>query len=153
MTLKQQEPHIGIASVVSAFMAIALAAGLGFLKVMERFDGFLAATLNRPGLSDAPHSLPPWALWAGTGMLAFFVAAVMLNVAGTWRRLVIWGLTLVLTFFWGPILLIASFKPEIGIAIVAVLWSGFCAMIYATNHSLPADRREKSEMKNKDGAR
>jgi len=59
----------------------------------------------------------------------------------------------VLTFFWGPVMIIASFKPEIGVAIVAVLWSGFCAMVYAKNHWLPVDRREKSEMKKNDAAR
>ena len=134
-------------------MGIALAFGLGFLHLMERFDGFLMTLLSRPGLSDPSQSLSAWGLWSGTALLAFFVAAVMLNIAGTWRRLLIWGITLVLTICWGPVLLIASFKPEIGMAIVAVLWSGFCAMIYATNHWLPADRREKSEMKHNDGAR
>lgn len=153
MTRKKQEPHIGIASVASAMMALALAAGLGFLKVMHRFDEFLASLLTRPGLSGAAYSISPWVLWTGTAMLAFFVAAVMLNVAGTWRRLLVWGLTLVLTFFWGPVMIIASFKPEIGVAIVAVLWSGFCAMVYAKNHWLPVDRREKSEMKKNDAAR
>lgn len=153
MTRNQHEPHIGIASVASAFMAIALAAGLGFMKIMDRLDGFIEALLTRPGLSAASHSIPPWVLWIGTATLSIFLAGVMLNVAGTWRRLLIWGLTLALTLFWGPVLVIADFKPDIGVAIVAVLWSGFCAMIYATNHQLPADRLENPEMKTNNGAR
>ena len=153
MTRQQQEPHIGVATLVSALMAIALAAGLGFLRLMERFDGFLTALMRPLGLSDPSQSLSPWALWSATALLSIFVAAVMLNVAGTWRRLLVWVITLVLTVFWGPVLLLASFKPEIGVAIIAVLWSGFCAMIYATNHWLPADRREQSEIRKNDAAR
>ena len=52
----------------------------------------------------------------------------------------IWIFTFALTLAWGPVLLLASHKPEIGVALVAVLWSGVCAMFYTTNHALPVDK-------------
>ncbi|MFK7849681.1 MAG: hypothetical protein AB8D78_01785 [Akkermansiaceae bacterium] len=150
---QQHHPHIGIASFVSGLMALALAAGLEYLKLIDRFDLFLQQLLTGSGLSAPSRSLPWLVTWSGVALLSFFVAAVMLNVAATWRRVIVWGLTLLLTFFWGPVLLIAAYRPEIGVALIAVLWSGFCAMIYANNHELPADLNEASQLNRSDGAR
>jgi hypothetical protein len=43
------------------------------------------------------------------------------------------------------VLLLAAHKPEIGVALVAVLWSGFCAMFYTTNHVLPVDKTQSKD--------
>lgn len=150
---KVDQPHVGLAVVVSGLMAVGLAAGLDFLGVMGRVDRLLVSVLARPGLSEPSDVVAPAMLWACAGALAFLLAAVMLNVPGTWKRLLIWGLTLALTLFWAPVLLLAAHKPEIGVAVVTVLWSGFCAMVYATNHVMPADRSERNQERKQDGAR
>lgn len=151
MTRKLQQPHIGLATLVSSLMAIALAAGLGYLKFIHRLDLFLQNLLTIPGLSAPSRSISPQVVWIAVALLSFFVPAVMLNVAGTWRRVLVWGLTFLLTLFWGPVLLIAAYRPEIGAALIAILWSGFCAMIYATNHEIPADFQKQSQMRNSNG--
>ena len=135
----REYPHIGLAVLSAGAMALALSAGLQFLGLMGKMDGFLESLLSPNGMASPPNSLSSFALWGGSAMLAFLLPAVILNVPGLWRRLVVWSLTFALTLAWGPVLLLAAYRPEIGVALVAVLWSGFCAFFYSTNHILPAD--------------
>lgn len=133
-------PHIGLAVFSAGAMALALAAGLRFLGLMGKMDAFLQNLFSPHGMVAPTNSLGAFALWGGSALLAFLLPAVILNVPGLWRRLVVWVLTLALTLAWGPVLLLAAHKPEIGVALVCVLWSGFCAMAYTTSHVLPVDK-------------
>ncbi len=135
----REHPHIGLAVLSAGAMALALAAGLQFLGLMGKMDGFLESLLAPKGMPSPSNSLSSFALWGGSALLAFLLPAVILNVPGLWRRLVVWSLTFALTLAWGPVLLLAAHRPEIGVALVAVLWSGFCAIFYSTNHILPVD--------------
>jgi len=138
-------PHIGLAVFSAGVMALALAAGLSFLGLMGKVDGLLESLLAPQGMAAPAKSLGPIALWGGSALLAFLLPAVILNVPGLWRRMVVWSLTFALTLAWGPVLLLAAHKPEIGVALVAVLWSGFCAMFYTTNHVLPVDKPQSKD--------
>lgn len=146
-------PHIGLAIFATGVMALGLAVGLRFLKLVGSLDGFFETVFLPKGMDAAPRSLDPVMLWIATAVLAFALPAVMLNVPGSWRRTVVWAGTLALTLSWGPVMLLASYKPEIGVAVVAVLWSGFCAMIYAINHVLPVDRTPVIVTSENDGTR
>ncbi len=138
-TKAKDVPHTGLAVFATGVMALALAVGLDFLKLTGGANGFFESVFLPKGMDAVSRPIDPVALWAGTAVLAFALPAVMLNVPGNWRRMVVWCGTLALTLSWGPVLLLASYRPEIAVAVVAVLWSGFCAMIYATNHVLPVD--------------
>lgn len=138
-------PHIGLAVFSAGVMALALAAGLSFLGLMGKVDGLLEGFLAPQSMVAPAKSLGPIALWVGSALLAFLLPAVILNVPGLWRRMVVWSLTFALTLAWGPVLLLAAHKPEIGVALVAVLWSGFCAMFYTTNHVLPVDKPQSKD--------
>lgn len=136
----RDHPHVGLAVLSAGAMALALAAGLRFLGLIGKMDGFLESVFSPEGMMPPTNSLGAIELWGGSALLAFLLPAVILNVPGLWRRLVVWGLTFALTLAWGPVLLLAAHRPEIGVALVAVLWSGFCAMFYTTNHVLPVDK-------------
>lgn len=150
--LKNHEPHVLLAVSVSGLMALALAVGLDFLKVIERMNVWFTQMLTGSGLSQPVREISKEVWWLASGFLAFLLAAVLLNIPGMWRRFLVWGITIALTFFWAPVLLLAAYKPDISLVMVAVLWSGFCAMVYATNHVMPADRKEDKPETNKDGA-
>jgi hypothetical protein len=141
----KDHPHIGLAVFSAGAMALALAAGLQFLGLMSKLDVLLELMYSPAGMRTQPHSLNPLVLWGGTTVLAFVLPAVILNIPGAWRRLVVWSGTVALTLSWGPVLLLAVHKPGIGVALVAVLWSGFCAMIYTTNHILPVDKPQAGQ--------
>lgn len=136
--------HVGFATMAIALMATGLAAGLEFLGLIERMDRWIATVMVKPGFSAPVHDLNPYLLWSATALLALGLAAVMLNISGSWRRLLIWALALIITLFWVPVLLLASHKPDIAVGLVALLWSGCCAMVYAMNHEIPADLTEEN---------
>lgn len=143
MKVKQQardHPHIGLAVLAAGAMALGLAAGLYFLGLIGKMDGALENMFSPKGIEPPPNNLSYIVLWGCSALLALILPALILNVPGLWRRLVIWGLTFALTFSWCPVLVLAAYKPQIGVALVAVLWSGFCAMFYTTNHVLPVDK-------------
>jgi hypothetical protein len=140
-------PHIGLAVLFAGSMALALAGGLGFLGLIGRLDGFAGDVFLPKGMAEPTLVPHPLVLWLATAALAFALPAVILNVPGLWRRLVVWGGTVALITAWGPVLALAAHKPQIGVALVAVLWSGFCAMFYTTNHVLPVDRDDAKQPK------
>lgn len=136
---KNEQPHIGLTIVTVGVMALGLAMGLKWLGLMSRIDGLLLTTFSPDAMKYPEKPLEPVLLWGGTAFLAFALPSVILNVPAQWRRLVVWGGTIALTISWGPVLVLAARMPEIGVALVAVLWSGFCAMFYTLNHVLPVD--------------
>ncbi len=145
--------HVGFATIAITLMAVGLAAGLEFLGMIDRMNAWIATVMQKPGISAPVHSLNPYLLWIITVMLALSLVAIMLNISGGWRRLVIWFFATIITLFWVPVLLLASYKPEIGLALVGLLWSGCCAMVYTMNHVMPADLIEKNNTTQTDATR
>ncbi len=145
--------HVGFATIAITLMAVGLAAGLEFLGIIDRLDLWIPAVMSKPGFSAPVQSLDSYLLWTLTVLLALSMAAIMLNISGCWRRLVIWAFAIIITLFWVPVLLLASYKPEIGVALVGLLWSGCCAMIYTMNHEMPADLMEKNNTTETDVSR
>ncbi|QTN33055.1 hypothetical protein HZ994_12255 [Akkermansiaceae bacterium] len=152
-TKRGEHPHIGLAVLAAGGMALGLCAGLQFLGLAARLDGLAGRMFLPTGMAEPPRPLDPMVSWLFTAAFAFALPAVILNVPGLWRRLVVWGVCIALTIAWGPVLVLAAHKPQIGVALVAVLWSGFCAMFYTTNHVLPADREESTIQPKEDGTR
>ena len=133
-------PHLGLAVFATAAMALALAGGLQFLGLTGRFDAVVERMFTPGGMEAPPLSLAPVVLWLSAALVSFALPAVILNIPGSWRRIMVWGGTIALTVAWGPVMILAAHKPQIGVVLIAVLWSGFCAMFYTTNHALPVDR-------------
>lgn len=144
-------PHIGIAIAASGLMALGLSAGLVILKLMAGVDALLAGLFIPRGITAPANPLSPWLLWTASALLAFALPAAILNIPSTWRRSLVWIATLTLTLTWGAVLMLAFHKPTIGVAVIAVLWSGFCAMFYAHSHILPVDKTTLN--KTTDGSR
>jgi hypothetical protein len=134
-------------------MALGLAAGFQYLGLMSRINALFADVFSPQAIGKAELSLNPWILWLGTALLAFALPAVILNIPGAWRRIVVWAGAFLLTLSWAPVLLLAAHKPEIAAALIAVVWSGFCAMFYTTNHAMPVDRVAAQRGKENNGAR
>ena len=142
---KNEHPHVGLAVATVAIMGLGLAVGLKWLGLAARIDGLLLEAFSPGTMKQPERALEPVFLWTATVFLAFALPAVILNVPGQWRRLVVWAGTIGLTVAWGPVLVLAARTPDIGVALVAVLWSGFCAMFYTLNHTLPVDEPVATE--------
>ncbi len=149
----KHQSHVGFATIAITLMAVCLAAGLDFLGIIDRLNAWIPAVMLKPGISAPVQTLDSYLLWIITVLLALSMAAIMLNISGCWRRLVVWALATIITLFWVPVLLLASYKPEIGVALVGLLWSGCCAMVYTMNHEMPADLMENNNTTKTDATR
>lgn len=152
-TSQQHPAHVGLATFAIALMALGLAAGMEVFGVVDRLNRLFASLMQPSGLSMPEQSLDPVLLWVVAALWVVGLTAVMLNLAGVWRRLLVWGLSLIMAVFWAPVLLLAAHQPEIGVVIVGLLWSGCCAMVYTSNHEMPADSAAPNLIQDNDGTR
>lgn len=148
---KHGNSHTGLAIFAAGTMALALAVGLEFLGLIGRINPIFAQVFSAKGMGGSPLPLEPGLLWGGSAILAFALPAIIFHIPGTWRRLVVWAGTLAVTISWAPVLVLAAREPQIAVAVIVVLWSGFCAMFYATNHNLPVDSLAGKIRKEPDG--
>ena len=129
--------HELLAAVAIGALSALLAAGLGVLGLLGALNG----TISRWVGHATPRSLPVWLPWLAAVVFAFALALAILSVPGTWRRLVLWITAVVLVAAWAPVLGLAAHAPEIAAPLVATLWSGVCAVVYARNHHMASDRQ------------
>jgi hypothetical protein len=127
-----------------AALGILLVGGLSVLGIQDRLDHWLARLIAQEQAAVFLKALPVWAIWLVTVVFAFGTSLAILEVAGTWRRLVLWTTALVLIAAWAPVLGLAARAPDISAPFIAVLWSGFCALVYASQHRMAADESSVS---------
>jgi hypothetical protein len=147
------QPHPVIAMFAIGSMALCLAAGMVLLGLIKRMDLFLESFFLPAGMASPTQSLPSVLLWISAALVAFLLPCILLNIIGLWRRLIIFVVSTAITLAWGPVLLLASYHPELGICLVAVLWSGVCALIYTLSHEAPAEEILPITQENEHGAR
>lgn len=120
-------------------LSILLVVGLKMLGILEKLDLFVSKSLSAGQMPVFSKFLPPVAVWLGALLFAFGIAFAILNVPGTWRRIMLWLTALVLLAGWAPVLSLAAYAPTVCAPWIAALWSGICALIYARNHRMPCD--------------
>ena len=125
-------------------LSILLAVGLSALGILDQVDLVISHLVSRGKAEEFPKSLPEWSVWLVTLAFAFGLSFAMLSVAGTWRRIVLWITSVVLVAAWAPVLILAAHAPDFGAPFIATLWSGICALVYASKHRMPCDEAIKN---------
>ena len=120
-------------------MSLVLAAALELLGFSQKVDLEVTSWVKTIGLNGEVRVLPAWAPWVWAVPMVLGLAGGMLASRKTWRRLVLWATTLVLTIAWVPVLALAGYQAEVTMPLLALVWCGLCAMIYATRHQEPGD--------------
>jgi hypothetical protein len=120
-------------------MSLALAAALELLGFSHRLDVLVAGWVKSTGLGGGFRALPAHAPWLWAVPLVFGLAGAMLGSRRSWRRLVLWATTLLLTLAWIPVLALAGYQAQVTMPLLALIWCGLWAMIYATRHQEPGD--------------
>jgi hypothetical protein len=146
------QPHPVIAMFAIGSMALGLAAGMVLLGLMQRIDLALESFFLPAGLAAPTQSLPSVLLWICAALVSFLLPCIILNIIGLWRRLIIFVASTGITLAWGPVLLLASYRPELGLCLIAALWSGLCAIIYAQSHEAPNEEIFPITQENEHGA-
>ena len=131
--------HVLVPAAAIGSLSIVLVTGLSLLGILGRVNLAIASSVSQGKAGAFPKSLPAWSPWFVAVLLAFALAFAILSVPGTWRRLVLWITTVVLVAGWAPVLGLAAHFPAVGAPLVAVLWSGVCAVVYAGKHRMPVD--------------
>lgn len=116
-----------------------LAVGFQALGLMDRFDTGFLGWVSSFGLGGNPVVMSAWIGWGIAIVIGFALPLVILETPAHWRRMVLWASTLVLVVGVMPILALAARWWTQSPAIVAVLWSGLCATIYAARHRMPCE--------------
>ncbi|MFT4176895.1 MAG: hypothetical protein QM627_09585 [Luteolibacter sp.] len=137
--LKLPPGHVVGPVLATGSLGVLLAGGLFALGVISRLDGWVAGVVEQAGVRGFPKELPQWSVWLATVVIAYGLAAVILEVPCVWRRLILWVSTVMLVLGWAPVLGLAAHRPEISMPLIAALWSGLCALVYSRNHRMPVD--------------
>jgi hypothetical protein len=141
---KNQQPrppgHVLVPAAAIGGLSLVLATGLEALGFLKRLNAEIGAMVSPHGLEKFPKHLPDWSIWLAAAGFSFGLAAAILGTPGHVRRAVLWITAVVLTGAWAPVLSLAAHSPDIAAPWIATLWSGVCAMVYATNHRMSADQ-------------
>jgi len=120
-------------------ISLVLAAALELLGFSQKVDLMVTTWVKTTGLNGEFRVLPGWAPWLWAVPMVIGLAGGMLASRKTWRRSVLWVTTLVLTLAWIPVLALAGYQAEVTMPLLALIWCGLWAMIYATRHQEPGD--------------
>lgn len=113
---------------------------LQLVGLFKQANGYLLALMHKPVFHGAnPETLPLPVLVCLTGILCYGVAFVILDTAGTWRRLVIGVTVLVLVVAMVPTLAVWKIYFPPFLPLSGVFWTWFCAMMYVNHHVMPCE--------------
>lgn len=144
--------HSLLPAVAIGGLSVLLAAGLGAVGILARVNLVIGHAVG--GISGKfPESLPRWSIWLATAAFAIGLAFSILHAPGTWRRVMLWITTVVVVAGWAPVLALAARAPEIAAPLVAVIWSGVCALVYAAKHEISGKRASEISPENPHEAR
>lgn len=131
--------HVVAPALAIGSLSILLGAGLSLLGALDQANSAIARLVALDPAAAYPQALPQWLPGLAAALVAFALSFSILSVAGAWRRWVLWISAVVLTAAWAPVLSLAAHAPEIAAPLVAALWSGACAIVYAGKHLMPCD--------------
>jgi hypothetical protein len=129
--------HVVAPSLAIGTMSLVLVVGLDLLGLWNPLDAGATAWTER--LGEGMRDVPAGMVLLMTALGAYGLPLLMLASPRWWRRAILWMSGLFLTAAWLPVLALASWKLPPCMPVIAVLWSGLCALIYAQRHRLPCE--------------
>lgn len=136
--------HVILPAAAIGGLSMVLAAGLQLLGILSRMNAMIARLVTHDGMGEFPKQLPERGIWLATVLFAFGLAVAILCTPGQLRRWLLWLSAAILVAAWAPVLILAAHAPEIAAPLVSTLWSGICALVYASRHRMPVDEPDGS---------
>ena len=136
----RSEGQVMPAVLITAGMGFVVAVALVLLGLLAPLDAGLISRLGDLfGGGESPLIVNPALGVALAGFASFGLSWALLNTPGTQRRIILWGVSLLLIAGLSPVFalfgaFLSPFAP-----LVACLWSGTCAVIYGMQHRMPCE--------------
>jgi hypothetical protein len=137
--------HVRQAVATIGSMSLVLAAGLELTGGLGRMNELAFRLVAAGGVDSFPKRLPDWSLWLAAVLAAYGMVAALLLTSGGARRILLWLSAVAVVTAWAPVLGLAARYPAIAAPWVAVVWSGACALFYASRHRMPCDDIPRDE--------
>jgi len=132
--------HVIIPVLATGSLGLIVAFGLDALRMLDRLDRQFDGWMRASGVDGLENRLPGWVIWSATAIIAYGLALVILEVPGLWRRMILWITTLLMVLAWAPVLALSAHEPSIAGPLIASIWSGVCALVYAQKHRMAVDQ-------------
>jgi len=120
-------------------MTLVLAVGFQAVGLLDRVDTALLGGMKSAGLEGAPVMQAPWLGWLVAFAVAFGLPMAILETPTHWRRTVVWLAAIAVVAAVWPVLAVSAKWWPVAPSLVAVVWSGLCAKIYASRHHMPCE--------------
>ncbi|MGA0845385.1 MAG: hypothetical protein ACO3RV_02505 [Luteolibacter sp.] len=127
-----------------AGLSVLLAAGMQVTGGLDSLNIAISRLIEQGGLSLFAQQIPAWWIWSAALIAAVAIPAALLQTRGQARRILLWLSAVAVTSSWAPVLALAARDPDIAAPWVTVVWSGACALFYASRHRMPCDAPEPS---------
>ncbi len=131
--------HVWQAAATIGAMSLSLAVGLELTGGLVRLNDLAMRFVAAGGMQSCPKRLPDVSIWLVAVLAAFGLAAALLLTSGGGRRILLWLTAVLLMAAWAPVLALAAHFPAVAAPWVAAVWSGACAVFYASRHQMPCD--------------
>lgn len=128
---------VGPTSLLIGTMSLGLALGMGLLGFWDRLNALANGWTSQ--LGAGMREVPANAVLLIAMVMAYAPAFLLLSTPTNWRRIVIWLSFLLVGLAWLPVLALAAWQLPPAMPMAAGIWSGLCALIYASRHRLPCD--------------
>lgn len=137
-SVKRKTPaHVMTASLLIGTMASGLAIVLDSAGFWSEWDLALNGWMDR--LGEGMREVSRESLLCCVVFASYLLPFLLLRTPQWWRRMILWLSFLLVSLAWWPVLALASWKMEPCMPMAALVWSGFCAMVYAQRHLLPCE--------------
>ncbi|MFD0894363.1 hypothetical protein KBB96_06860 [Luteolibacter ambystomatis] len=120
-------------------MTLVLAVGFQSVGLLDRADTAMLGWIKAAGIEGAPVMLSAWLGWLVALVVAFGLPMAILETPTHWRRTVVWIAAIAVVAAVWPVLAVSAKWWPVTPSLVAVVWSGLCAKIYASRHHMPCE--------------
>jgi hypothetical protein len=121
-------------------LAFTVSLVLGLLKFLDQLDAWILLKISVLGIPR--YEISYVVLIIVTTVISYGVSLSMLSSPMMWRRVVIWLCAMLLIVSSVPVLALIRLSFSLSVPLTACFWSGFCALVYASRHTMPCESYE-----------
>lgn len=138
---------IGVPSLFCAITGTVLSVSVDMMGYLQKASEWLARFWEQdPYFLVEPIVLQREAEWVITFVVCWLVAALTLGSLGTWRRMMVGLMVIVVLLGFAPTLMLWGILWLPWMYLIALIWTWACALIYGAQHQMPGEVQPENEL-------